>query len=389
MTDEHDLSTTAAGEEREAETSGRTVQRSVAQRAAFGIILILLLIAAVFFGKWVVWRFGHATTDAAYVKADIAHVAPQVPGKILSIEVKEGQRVTKGTILLHIDPSEYDRKVGAAQAVLAQAIAAKNRYEHDLELARRKVPAAINAARAGLAMAKTQVAKADANKDHWEKQYARFEKLLKEKAIARSRFEEVRTAWTAAVSGAAAARAQVKLARARLGEAEAARSQIASAASGLAEAEKGVARAREGLRLAKLARSWCDVRAPISGLIARIMVKPGDFATPGRPMLGMYDPATRYVEARFEETKLRYLRDGKKVELTIDALPGKHLTGHVFLMAPASSAEFALIPRDITAGEFTKVTQRVPIKIHIDDIGKYPEIVPGLSVEVAVSKRAQ
>ncbi|NOZ77741.1 MAG: HlyD family secretion protein [Acidobacteria bacterium] len=389
MTDEHDLSTGPAQAAREEEGADRGRRRPLAKRVASGIVLVGLLIAAVFFGKWVVWRFGHVTTDAAYIKADIAHVAPEVPGKILSIEVKEGQRVTKGCVLLRIDPSEYDRKVGEAEAALAQVIAVRDRHVHDLQLARRKVPAVIDAARAGLAAAKTQVAKADANKDHWEKQWARFKRLLHEKAIARSRFEEVRTAWTAAVSGAAAARAEVRLARARLAEAKAARAKIASAASAVAEAEKGIARAREVLSMAKLARSWCDVRAPISGLVARIMVKPGDFATPGRPMVGLYNPATRYVEARFEETKLRYLRDGKRVELTVDALPGTRLTGHVVLMAPASSAEFALIPRDITAGEFTKVTQRVPIKIRIDDIEKYPEIVPGLSVEVAVSKRSK
>ncbi len=373
----------------EVQASDRRGRRSAGQRLALGIVLVLLLIASVFFGKWIIWRFSHATTDAAYVKADMAHIAPEVPGKILSIEVKEGQRVSKGALLLQIDPSEYDRKVRAAQAALAKAMALKNRYQNEYELARRKVPAAIAAAEAGLTAARTQVAKADANKEHWERQYARFQKLLKEKAIARARFEEIHTAWIAARSQAAAARAQVELARARLDEAKATRAEVAAAASGVIEAERGIAQARAGVRLAELARSWCEVRAPIAGLVAKVMVKPGDFATPGRPLLGIYDPRTRYVEARFEETKLRYLRDGKKVQLTIDALPGKHLTGHIFLMAPASSAEFALIPRDITAGEFTKVTQRVPIKIHIDDLQDYPEIVPGLSVEVAVPKRSE
>jgi len=109
-------------------------------------------------------------------------------------------------------------------------------------------------------------------------------------------------------------------------------------------------------------------------------------ATPGRPVIGVYDPASRYVEARFEETKLRHLAVDKGVELRVDRLPGVHLTGRITLLGPASAAEFALIPRDVTAGEFTKVTQRVPVRIAIDDLADHPELVPGLSVEVVVAK---
>ena len=359
---------------------------SLGRKIVFVVGLVVLLVGAVISLRWVLWRFGHATTDAAYVKADMANVAPQVAGKILAIRVTEGQRVHAGDVLLRIDPSQYDRKVAETEAALAQAKAARDRVRQQLRLASRQVPAAIRAAQAGLDTARTQVAKAEANRRHWEKQHARFQRLLDEKAIPRSKFEEVVTAWTAAVSDAEAAKAQVSLAEARLKEAQAARAKIAEARAGLAEAEKAVARAEEGVRMARLARSWCDLTAPIEGVVARVLADPGDFASPGRPVIGLYDPATRYVEARFEETKLRFLEVDKKVELTIDALPGKHFTGHVFETAPASAAEFALIPRDITAGEFTKVTQRVPVKIRIDGAEDHPEIVPGLSVEVAVAR---
>ncbi len=357
------------------------------RRIVIAIGIVALAAGAVVAGRWVIWRFGHATTDAAYVKADIADVAPQVAGRIVAIEVQEGQRVRRGQVLLRIDPSRYDRKVAQAEAALAQARAARDRYARDLDLARRKVPAAIEAARAALAAARTRVAVARANREHWERQHERFRRLLEERAIARSRFEEVETAWTKAVADAEAADAQVRLAEARLAEAEAARATIAKARAGLREAEEAVARAEAALAEARLARSWCDITAPFDGVVARLLAQPGDLATPGRPVVGIYDPATRYVEARFEETKLRFLENGKEVELTIDALPGQRFTGHVELLAPASAAEFALIPRDITAGEFTKVTQRVPVRIRIDDLDRHPEIVPGLSVEVAVARR--
>ena len=365
--------------------------RAVPRRRPGRTILLVLAVAALLAGavlsiRWVVWRIGHATTDAAYVKADIADVAPQVAGRILAVTVREGQTVHRGDVLLRIDPDQYDRKIAEAEAALAQARAARERVAKQLDLARAQVPAAIDAARAGLASARTKVERAAAARERWERQYHRFQKLLEKRAVSRSRFEQVETAWKAAVADEAAARAGVAVAEARLAEARAARSRIAEARAGLAEADRAVARAEEGVRMARLARSWCDLTAPIDGVVARVMAEPGDFASPGRPVIGLYDPRTRYVEARFEETKLRYIHDGQEVGLRVDALPGKRLTGHVVLTAPASAAEFALIPRDITAGEFTKVTQRVPVRIRIDDLDRYPEIVPGLSVEVAVAR---
>ncbi len=368
------------------DVTGERQSWPLGKKILFAIGIVALLVGAVISARWVIWRFGHATTDAAYVKADMANVAPQVAGKVLAIRVEEGHQVHAGDVLLTIDPSQYDRKVAEAEAALAQAEAARERVRQQLELASRQVPAAIRAARAALVAARSQVAKAEANRDHWERQHVRFQRLLAEKAIPRSKFEEVETAWTAAVSDAEAAKAQVALAEARLKEAEASMARIAEARAGLAEAGKAVGRAEEGVRMARLLRSWCDLAAPIDGVVARVLVDPGDFASPGRPVIGLYDPATRHVEARFEETKLRFLKVGKKVDFTIDALPGEHFTGHVFETAPASAAEFALIPRDVTAGEFTKVTQRVPVKIRIDGVEDHPEIVPGLSVEVAVAR---
>ena len=102
--------------------------------------------------------------------------------------------------------------------------------------------------------------------------------------------------------------------------------------------------------------------------------------------MGIYNPATRYVEARFEETKLRFLHPGKEVELSVDSVPGNTLTGTIIYVVPASAAEFALIPRDISAGEFTKVVQRVPVKISVDNLTNHPELLPGLSVEVIVAR---
>lgn len=350
------------------------------------LLLVALLAGLVWGGRWVVWRIGHVSTDAGFVKAEIANVAPQVAGKILAVRVVEGERVHKGDTLVEIDPAEQERRIAQAEAAVATAHAQVAQARQGYALARAQVPAAIAAAEAGLAATRTQVAKARSNRDRWARQLTRFQALVAERAVGRARFEEVESATVAADSDLAAAEAQVELAKARLAEAKAAATTIDQAKAAVATATEGVAQAEAGLKLARLALSWCTVRAPMNGVVARKLAEVGDLATPGRPVVGIYDPASRYVEARFEETKLAHLAAGKAVELRADRLPGVALTGRVTLLGPASAAEFALIPRDVTAGEFTKVTQRVPVRIAIDDLADHPELVPGLSVEVVVSK---
>lgn len=382
MKDEHETLENKTEETRDSQDAPRP---GLLRKISIALILLGLIIGGIFSLKWVIWRMEHATTNAAFVKADIADVAPEIPGKILSIEVREGQKVQAGDLLLKIDPAQNQRQLEAARAALEQSESEIARRQQDLALASREIPAAVRAAEAALEASRSEQGKAEANLQHWEKQHQRFQRLLKEKAISASKFEEVETAWASARSAVEAVEAQISLREAQLEQAKATRARIGASKAGLKEAESGHSRAEAALKLAQLARSRCQLRAPISGVVARILVDPGDFATPGRPALGIYDPSTLYVEARFEETKLRYLHQDKELQLKIDALPHKVFRGHVAQMAPASSAEFALIPRDITAGEFTKITQRVPIRIALDDPTDL--LLPGLSVEVAVSKR--
>lgn len=350
------------------------------------IAVVLILGGVVYAGHWLIWRIGHVTTNAAYIKADIANVAPEVPGKIICVSVSEGQRVSPGHILLKIDPEEMGSRVSLAKADLAAINAKKKRYEAELKLAKESIPATIAAARAALDASYRVMAKAQVNRNHWGSQYRRFEKLVKQGVVGESRFEEVETAWNAACADYDASQAQVRLAKARLVEAEASLSVIEKARAAVQEACDGIVKAEEALALAQLNHSRCDVKAPIGGIVARVLAEEGDFASPGRPVVGIYDPATRYVEARFEETKIRFLDSGKEVELTVDSMPGRPLKGRIVHVVPASAAEFALIPRDVSAGEFTKVVQRIPVKISIENLENHPELLPGLSVEVIVAR---
>jgi len=356
-------------------------------RLAVRTVAALLIVAAlVFSGRWLYWRLGHVTTNAAYIKADMANIAPEVPGRIVAISVREGQAVRAGQLLVRVDPEQLDRHVGLADAELASLQSRKERSQAELVQARATVPATIETARAGIEVAEKQKRKAETQLDHWRLQYGRYKQLYEKQSIGKARFDDVDTALRTAQADYNAAEAQVALAVSRLKEAEASRATIARAEAANREAADGIGKAEEARKLARLNRSRCEIKAPIDGVVARVLVREGDYATPGRPVLGLYNPDTRYIEARFEETKVRHITPGKRAEFTVDSAPGRTLTGTVLLVTPASAAEFALIPRDISAGEFTKVVQRIPVRIAIDHLRERPDLVPGLSCEVSIAK---
>lgn len=354
------------------------------------VLVVIVLVAALGFGgRWLWWRLGHVVTNAGFVKADITQVAPEVPARIEEILVEEGQQVQKGQVLIRLDAQVFEDKVKMAEAAAGHLEAKAERYRAKLALSRKEVPAVIEAARQALAAAEQQERRARSQEEFLAKQKVRFAALLADQAVGKARYEEVEAGWKAAHAAAEAAAAQVSAARAKVKQAEAARAKIAEAEAAWKEALEGAKEARQALALARVSREKAEIHAPIAGVVARVFPKPGDLATPGRPVVAIYDPASLYVEARFEETKLRHLRPGQRVALYLDALDGETLHGTVRLIHKAAAGEFALIPRDVTAGEFTKLTQRVAVEIDLEPSEEVSALIPGESVEVAARKRGK
>ncbi len=357
-----------------------------ARSAVLLLAALVLLTGAVLSGRWLWHRLTHVTTDAAYIKADMAEVAPEVAGRVLEVLVSDGDTVTPGQLLVRLDDAEWQHREAQATSKVAELATQVERRRAVVARTRAAVAAAERAAEAACRAAEKQLAKAEAAAAFLEAQEGRMEALLAEQAVPRARWEEVHAGAVAARADVEAARQAVVAAQARLAEARAARHTIAEAEAGLAETRAGVAQAEAALAQVAWARGRAEVRAPMAGVVARVFVRTGDFAAPGRPVLALYDPATRYVEARFEETRVAHLSVGQQGVARVDALPGVRLTGTVRRIAPAAAQEFTLIPRDVTAGEFTKVTQRVPVELSLADLERYPQLVPGMSVEVSLRK---
>jgi multidrug resistance efflux pump len=152
------------------------------------------------------------------------------------------------------------------------------------------------------------------------------------------------------------------------------------------EYEANYLEAEGALEEAELNVEYCKIAAPFDGVIAKRFVKPGDFAGPGLPVFSAYDPRTIYVLANMGEAKLHGVHEGNEADIWVDASHGRKLKGKVWQIGTAAAAKFALIPRDVTAGEFTKVEQRLPIKISVPNAWDYWFLRPGLAAEVGIER---
>ncbi|VWL87336.1 HlyD family secretion protein [Burkholderia lata] len=308
------------------------------------------------------------TTDDAYVAADFTLVAPRVAGPLVEVLVDDNQHVRAGQLLLRIDDRDFRAALTSAQADVEAARASVANDE--AEIARQ--PALVDQARAALRADDAAVQFSQAND-------ARYRDLADNGAGTAQ--EQQRAAST--LAGQLAKRA---------GDAAA----LASTSQNLAvlrarrdQASGALARAEAALEQAKLNLSYTEVRAPVDGKVGRRTARVGAFVTPGAPLLAIVPLADAYVIANFQENQIGAMHPGDRVRIRIDSLPGVSIAGHVASLAPATGVSFAPIAPDNATGNFTKIVQRVPVKIAIDGPrGQAAALSVGLSVEASVDTGA-
>ena len=313
-------------------------------------ITVAVLLAAVLAGSAYSYSYGEGhgarqSTDDAYVTADFTLVAPKVAGNVLEVLVEDHQAVKKGQLLARIDDRDYVVAVDMAKADLAQA---------EADLARLRATAlqqgsAIERASAAVAADQATLTYARANE-------ARYRDLSSDGSATLQDRQQ-------AESQAQAAAAQHKANSAAL---LGARQQVAILRAQVEQGEAQVARSKAALEAAELHLSYTKIVAPIDGVVGQRSVRVGAYAQVGASMLAIVPLQSAYVEANFRETQLARMRVGQRVDIAVDMLPGTTLHGHVASLAPASSVSFSPIAPDNATGNFTKVVQRLPVKIVID-----------------------
>ena len=323
----------------------------------------LAVVVPLGWGSWVAGMTNQSTNNA-YLHADTVPVSAEVEGRVTSLLVSDFQEVKKGDLLLQIDPTEYQAQVQQAGAAVQAAEAQIYNIESQIQLQNR----VIDRARAGLAAL-------EADRERLEAE-SRRQLTLKERGWTTDQKLE------AAVADIKRADAQIVEQQAAV-EAERERINVLSTEAQQANAELSSARA--GLDLATIQLDRTKLTAPSSGVVGVSGVREGQFVRAGAQVLSVVPMSELYVTANFRETQLAQFRLGQAVSVTVDTFPGKVLTGHVERLSPATGAVFSLLPADNATGNFTKVAQRVAVRIALDADPELQGLLrPGMSVEATV-----
>ncbi|CAG2140944.1 Colistin resistance protein EmrA [Cupriavidus campinensis] len=358
----------AAGLPASTGSSARKPRAASRRRTVLLALGALALLAAVAFGTrwWLVGRFIESTDDA-YLQADSVTVAPKVSGYVAEVFVRDNQQVTAGQALVRLDNRQYQAAFDEAQATVASRQADVARAEADL--AQQK---------ARIAQAGAEVEGARANARYAASQVERYAPLVKSGAETEERTAELRNAQTRAGTTLAANEAALRVEQ----------SQVVTLQARLQQAQAQLEVGQASARQARLDLDDTVVRATNAGRVADKGVRVGQFAQPGTRLLTVVPVQDLYLTANFKETQVGRMRPGQRVTLHVDALPGEDLHGVVDSLSPGTGSQFALLPAQNATGNFTKIVQRVPVRIHVDVTPEARAVLmPGLSVVVDVDTR--
>jgi len=312
------------------------------RRTVFMIMGVILLGLVIFGARK--WWFGrsHVSTDNAQVDGHIVPVLPKVGGYVVEVRVAENQAVKAGDTLVVLDDRDYRSRLAQTDADLAALLATVS-------------------SRTRVGQADAAVAQAQANAVKATADLARMEPLAAQNVVSQQQLDAARAAATAA--GA----------------------QLASAQAALVGADARVAAARASRDQTALQLSYTRVIAPSNGVVSKKAVELGQLVQPGQPLMTVVPLEDVWVTANLKETETADVTPGDSADITVDAYQGVHFRGHVESLSPATGAKFSLLPPDNATGNFTKVVQRIPVRIHLDGpVDPKHTLRPGMSVVATI-----
>jgi membrane fusion protein (multidrug efflux system) len=336
------------------------------------IIGIILVIALAGWGvrRWLYSR-NHVSSDNAQVDGHITSIAPRIAGFIDRVAVEENQHVKVGDTLVVLDRRDLIARLEQAEADLRNAEAlVSGRHGAGQAVAQ------LQATRAEAASADADVTAAEATARQTEADYQRYRTLAATKVVSAQQLDAAQSARDAAAANLEAARRR----------AAAAGSQISASGAALRGADARLASAQAAVETARLQLSYATLFAPDNGVIAKRSAEPGALVQIGQNLMSIVPDTNIWVTANLKETQLANVRVGDAAEFSVDAYPGATFHGKVESLSPATGARFALLPPDNATGNFTKVVQRVPVRIAVDGTADPARpLRPGMSVDVTIT----
>ncbi|MTJ83938.1 MAG: HlyD family secretion protein [Telmatospirillum sp.] len=341
----------------------------VSKRMISGPGTLIVLVAAWYgYGWWTEGRFIESTDDA-YVGGDVTAMAPKVAGIIAQVAVEDNQEVHAGDLLVRLDDRDYRAALAKAEA----EVDGERATQANLEASRHLQQARIAEARAGIVSTAAESIRAHDDQ-------IRYRALSSVSAVSLQAFQKADADYKQALAGQQ--RAQAGL--------EAAERQLQVIDTQKRQAEAALTAALADRETARLNLGYTELRAPFDGVIGNRSARQGSYAPIGAALVSVVPAKGLWVEANFKESQLAHMRPGEPVTVEADALPGQVFHGHVASLAPATGAQFSLLPAENATGNFTKIVQRVPVRVRLDGAaGDLGLLRPGLSVTVSVDQRGR
>ncbi|MEA2796221.1 MAG: rane fusion protein multidrug efflux system [Bradyrhizobium sp.] len=334
---------------------GRLAIPLFAVLAAFGFIVLATL-------RWDAWVGGAViqTTNDAYVRAELTRLSSRIAGEVLIVAANDFQRVRAGDLLVQIDPADYEAQVAQAEAGVTGAQAALDNLDNQVELQY-----------ATIAQGEAQQVSALAQEVETRQEQERQQSLTQTEAGTRQKLEQATAGYGRAQADVRASRALIAAQRHQLEVLSGTKKQRAADLQG----------AKATLAAARLKLGYTKITAPFDGVVGERQVQPGDYVNIGSNLINVVPLPNVYVIANYKETQLTRVKPGQPVDVTVDSFPSERLHGRVERIAPASGSQFALLPPDNATGNFTKVVQRIPVRIGLNKGQPLLErLLPGMSV---------
>ena len=344
--------------------------------AGTGAATIILIV-------WVYLRWNHVTENDSYVMADMVTISSRVDGWIAERRVTDGDTVNKGDILAIIDQRKAKLEVDELKSKEASLQKRYERIQAQLTETKESTENAVDVAKARYEEAEANMGMIAAEMEQAQLDYKRNKPLVASNAISHKTWDETRTASQAAMAKHRLAKAQVSAASANLADAITKRADVTVLQKQLEELAHDIEQVRAQIGQKEIELDDRTLRSPINGVVDQKFVEPGEYVIPSQRLVLMHDPKSVWIEVLLKETKLAGVRMGQPVEISVDAYPGRHFTGYVERVGNVATNQFALLPNPNPSGNFTKIAQRVPVRIKVDQPDGNP-LRPGMMVEVDI-----
>lgn len=367
----------------------RGLSHDVGRRGRIKIQHIVAAVVLVVGGTWGALEIHHRLTHVfeydARISGDLITISSRVAGWVTEVAITEGDTVDRNQVLFQVDDRESKLKLNEMEAQQSRNLADRERLRRERLLIDEQIKTRYQTLLSAVTAAEASVASLKAQFDLAKSDLARAEALYRSKVIPRRQLDEDRATKLRVEGDYNKALANLTEAQARLQESNAERAKM-----DVIDGEIIMLEHEETELKARLAQQQLDltdrtIRAPIPGVIDRKFVDGGEYVTPGQRLAIMHDPGKIWVDANIKETEVRKLKIGQPVQIVVDAFPDQEFNGKVAIIGSATTSEFALLPTPNPSGNFTKITQRLPVRIAIDQQDR--KLRPGMMVEVNIDIR--